>query len=144
METTRSSMIENVRQVQRSLMEDLSRLDEAVHEGFERNLPALRSLLGATYTQVCEHFRLEEKDGFLDNLEEREPRFARIAQELIDEHRELRQSLDALHGDAIVATRVDDALRERVRKWIAEVRRHETRENDLIQDAVDSDVAAED
>jgi hypothetical protein len=78
------------------------------------------------------------------DVRKREPRFERVVQELEEEHRELRQSLDALHGEATHATKVDDALRARIREWIERARRHETRETDLVQDAFDWDVAAED
>ncbi len=144
MTTIPSSTIETSSEAQHRLMEDLGRLDETVHQNAETTLTALRTCLGRTYTHLCQHFRLKEYDGFLDDLQEREPRFGRIAQELFAEHRQLRQSLDSLHGEAVVAVRVDDALRGKVRQWIAALRRHETREDDLIQDAVDLDIAGQD
>jgi hypothetical protein len=78
------------------------------------------------------------------DLRKREPRLERIVQELGEEHRELRQSLDVLHAEASVANKVDDSLREKVRDWIERVRRHEAREKDLVQDAFAWDLAAED
>jgi hypothetical protein len=72
------------------------------------------------------------------------PRFERTIQELADEHVQLAQSLDALIGAAATARVLDDGLREQVRLWIDFIRRHEKRENDLVQDAFNLDVSAED
>lgn len=144
MATTQSAIMDALGQAHSRLTDDLRRLDLAVHQESEQGLDVLRKGLSSTYTHVCEHFRLEELGGFLNDVEDREPRFARIARGLALEHRELRQSLDSLHGEANVAARVDASLREAVRKWIAKMRLHETRENDLMQDVFESDLGAPD
>lgn len=141
---TRSSIDENLSQAQRRLTEDLRTLEAAVQQKSQESMTAIRTGLGSVYTHLCAHFRLQEKGGFLNELREREPRLARTAWELLEEHRTLRQALDSLHGEANVAVSLDDTFREKVRQWIANMRRHETRENDLLQDVVDLDIGAED
>lgn len=128
----------------RALLEDLRTLEEDVGPESAANLAEFRTRLGATYTHVCEHFRFEEQNGYMDEVMKREPRLQRIVQVLGEEHRDLRQSLDALCGDIRLAASVDDAFREKVRQWIQRVRHHETRENELVQDAFNCDLAAED
>jgi hypothetical protein len=126
------------------LQEDLGKLENDVRSDAVANVAELRTRLGATYTHICEHFRFEEQNGYMDEVRKREPRLERIVQELGEEHRVLRQSLDALNAEARLATNVDEAFREKVRTWIERVRRHEARENALVQDAFNWDVAAED
>lgn len=138
------SLAESLSQAHRSLFRDLRSPQDLVCPRSEVTLPELRDRLGRTYTHLCEHFRLEEKNGYMDNLAEDQPRLQRLIEQLGDEHRELRQSLDLIHADTIVASGFDNALRERIREWIERVRRHETRENDLVQDAADFDVGTQD
>lgn len=144
MKQTQSASAEALRQAHQALLRDLRKLQDLVRSDSTASLAELRGRLGATYTHVCEHFRLEEQDGYVDKLAENEPRLGRVAQQLGEEHRELRHSLDALHGEAIVASRVDNDLCEKIRKWIDRLMRHERRENDLMQDAIDLDFAAQD
>jgi hypothetical protein len=144
MTQTRSVVIESVKRAHRLLEENLRRLEEISQPNSAANLDDLRSRLSKTYTYVCEHFRLEEQDCFADDLRQNDARFQRLAQDLIDEHRELRQALDLLHAEAVTASRVDEALRGKIRHWIERIRSHEFRENDLIQDAFESDMGAQD
>jgi hypothetical protein len=135
---------ESVQQAHLLLMENLRQLEEIVRAGTETNMQALRSLLSTTYSHVCEHFRLEEKEGFTDETLRRQPRLLRIAEELFEEHRDMRQKLDSLHGEANMASRLNFELRNMILAWIKQIRRHEIRENDLIQDAMDSDIGTQD
>lgn len=144
MPNAQPATFDTVQHMHRMLGGDLRKLATAIDAGSDTAIDDLRAVLSATYTHLCEHFRFEEQDGFMDELRERDPRLERSAEELLDEHRTLRQSLDALHGEAIVASRLDHRLRERIAEWIARVRRHEVRENDLMQDAVDADFGAMD
>lgn len=143
METT-ATIAESPEQAHDALLVDVRRLQQMVRPDAEVSLAELQKRLSATYTNVCAHFRREEQDGFLDEMEANEPRLQRLVQQMMDEHRDLRQRLDSLHGDAIMATRVDEALREKVRRWTDALLRHEVRENDLVQDEFDSDCAAQD
>lgn len=144
MKAMQASIAESLSQAHQALLRDLRRLQDLVRPDSPVSLAELRNRLGATYTHVCEHFRLEEANGYMDDLVKDQPRLQRITQQLGDEHRDLRQSLDVLHGEANVASQVDDDLREKIRKWIERLLHHETQENDLVQDAIDSDFAAQD
>jgi hypothetical protein len=144
MDARHASVAESLSRAHQALLRDLRRLQDMVRPDSNVSLAELRNCLGATYTHVCEHFRLEEMNGYMEELVKDQPRLQRIVEQLGEDHRALRQSLDALHGEAIVASHVDNALREKVRCWIDRLMQHETRENDLIQEAVDSDFAAQD
>ncbi len=104
----------------------------------------MRARLEATHRHVTEHFRHEEKNGYMDEVRQGEPRLDRAIQQLAEEHCLLTQSLEALLGIARTATSLDDTLREEIRRWIEHVRQHEFRENDLIQDAFDLDIGTKD
>ena len=144
MNTTNSSLAESLTEAHRALFHDLTGLERLICPGPNVALTELRNRLGRTYTHLCEHFRLEEKNGYLDNLAEDQPRFHALVEQLGEEHRALRQALDLIHADTIVASSVDDALLQRIREWIGRVRQHEARENELVQDAADSDVDTQD
>lgn len=107
-------------------------------------LTEVTARLGAARTHITEHFRFEEQNGYMDRVRKHEPRLERAIQQLGDEHRQLAQSLDALIEQARVATSLDEAFREKVRAWVEGVRQHEVRENDLVQDAFNLDIGAED
>lgn len=138
------NITESLTDAHRALFRDLGDLEVLVRSGAKDSLTELRARLGMTYTHLCEHFRLEEKNGYMDHLADDQPRLNRVIEQLVEEHRELRQALDLIHADAIVATQVDEALRQRICDWITRVRRHERNENDLVQDAADFDVGTQD
>lgn len=129
-------------QAHRSLLDDLRKLEESTRA--ESTVSELRTRLGATYTHICEHFHLEELDGYMDEVRKREPRLDNVVQGLREEHRQLRHSLDLIHAEAKLATGLDEALRAKVRNWIERVQHHETRENKLVQDVFDLEIAADD
>jgi hypothetical protein len=127
-----------------ALLENLRKLDEATRPGSAEGLPELCARLAATQVHLLEHFRFEEQNGYMDAVRQREPRLERAVQELAEEHRQLAQSLAALLEKARAATSPDATVRQAVRDWVERVRRHEARENDLVQDAFDVDIGAED
>jgi hypothetical protein len=49
-----------------------------------------------------------------------------------------------LVAEARAVTALDEPFRGKVRAWGERVRQHEARENDLVQDAFNWDIAAED
>jgi DNA-binding transcriptional ArsR family regulator len=127
-----------------ALLADLRKLEEAVRPSEGENPKELLARLGATRTHITEHFRFEEQNGYLDAVRQREPRLERIIQQLAEEHRQLEQSLDTLVGEAQVAATLGESLRQEIQAWVERVRRHEARENDLVQDAFNLDIGAED
>jgi predicted PilT family ATPase len=144
MGTTETSVAETLTRAHEALLEDLRKLAEAVRPASTEGLAELRARLDATRGHIAEHFRFEEQNGYMDAVRKREPRLERTIQQLADEHRELLQSLDAVIEEARAAPGLDGTLREEVRQWGEAVRRHEVRENDLVQDAFNLDIGAED
>jgi hypothetical protein len=143
-ERTENSVAEALGQAHVALLADLRNLEQAVRPSSGEGLENLRARLGAAHAHITKHFRFEEQNGYMDAVRKREPRLERAIHELAEEHGQLRQSLDALTGKARAATTLSDTLREEVREWIERVRLHEIRENDLIQDAFNLDIGAED
>lgn len=145
MDRTATVVTEALRQAHTALLADMQKLEEkAVRLASTQSVAELRDRLRATRTHIAAHFRFEEQNGYLDTVRKREPRFDRAIQQLVEEHRQLTQSLDGLIGEAGTATTVDDPLRKKIREWIDHVRQHEIRENDLVQDAFIQDISAED
>jgi hypothetical protein len=144
MGTRHRSAAEALTRAHLALRKDLGLLEEAARPASGEGTTELRARLGATRTHVVEHFRFEEENGYLDAVRQREPRLERAVQQLADDHRRLARSLDALVEEARAAARLDDTFRGKVRAWMEQLRQHEVRENDLIQDAFNTDIGAED
>jgi hypothetical protein len=91
-----------------------------------------------------DHFRFEEQNGYLDTIRNREFRLSHSIQHLAKQHQSLLETLDALIAAAEAATSIDRGLADEITKWINDVREHEIRKNELVQDAFNFDIAAED
>jgi hypothetical protein len=126
------------------LMHDLEKLEAAVQPGSGLNIEDVRPLLAATHAHLLRHFRFEEHDGYMDLVRTQEPRLERAVQHLADEHHQLAQSLDDLIAEADNAGSLSDKLRSEVQAWLAGVRSHEERENELVQDVFSLDLGAKD
>jgi hypothetical protein len=144
MEKTANSNAEALSRAHARLLDDLKKLSDAVAPAAKTSPDGLRARLAAAKADIAEQFRFEEENGYLEIVNKREPRLERAIQHLIDDHRELAGALEGVIADAAAATQVNDTLRRQVRKWLAQVRRHEERENELVQDAFDFDIGAED
>jgi hypothetical protein len=77
-------------------------------------------------------------------VKDRAPRLGRAIQQLAEDHRRLARSVDALIGEVESATGLDERIRDKVLGWVRDVRQHESRENDLVQDAFNVDIGTED
>jgi hypothetical protein len=144
MERKNASVTEALNRAHLALRKDLGKLEEAVRPALGEAAAALRARLAATRKHVVEHFRFEEEKGYLDAVLQREPRLERAVRQLVEDHRRLAQAMDALVEEARDAPRLDEAFRARVRAWMEELRKHEDRENDLVQDAFNTDLGGED
>jgi iron-sulfur cluster repair protein YtfE (RIC family) len=125
-----------------ALLYDLRKLEEAT-QSLER-LEELKDHLRRAQKHISEHFRFEEQDGYMELVRKREPRLERAIQELQEEHRQLAQSLEALMAQVERLEQPDPAVCQRISNWIERVRQHEHRENELVQDAFNLDIAGED
>jgi hypothetical protein len=144
MKTSEPFAVEAHRRAHAVLHEDLRQLEEAAHPAAGQGPAELLARLGVTQAHLAEHFRFEEHDGYMDAVRKREPRLERTVEQLAEEHRQLAQALAQLVGEAGAATGVGPALRDGVRGWVQRVRRHEARENHLVQSAFNLDIGAED
>jgi hemerythrin-like domain-containing protein len=136
------SAAEALGRAHKALLNDLQKLQEAA--AASAKVSDLRDRLQATRRHITEHFRFEEQNGYLDAVRKREPRLDRVINELAQEHRQLAQSLDGLIAEAQSASVAAPAFCAQVRDWVDSVRQHETRENDLVLDAFNQDLSAED
>jgi hypothetical protein len=139
-----SSVAQALSRAHLALLNDLKKLEDSVDEAKGPDLTALRARLSATQVHILEHFRFEEENGYMDKVRKREPRLERAIDLLESEHRQLGQSLDSLIRKAKEATNLDHSLHTQVFDWIASVRKHETREDELVQDAFNLDIGTDD
>jgi len=144
MRSTETSTAEALSRAHATLLDDLRNLEETVRSVSGEGLAELRARLSATCAQITAHFRFEEQNGYMNTVRKREPRLERTIQQLADEHRQLAESLDCLVREYGAATSLEDTLRKEIRAWIEHVRQHEARENDLVQNAFNLDIGAED
>jgi hypothetical protein len=144
MKTKRTSLAEALRRAHAALLDDLRKLDQAARQAARGGTTALRAQLRLTRAHLAEHFRYEERDGYMGALRQREPRLERRIAGLADEHGRLMQSLQALIREAGAAGAGDDGLGKKIRAWLRRVRRHEACENQLVQEAFNTDIGAED
>jgi hypothetical protein len=126
-----------------SLLGDLRELEEAGRAAPAHGLQALRGRLAAVRRHLAEHFFFEEEHGYMDPVRRHEPRLGRVIDELGKEHGQLMGSLDRLLAESATATNIDDLFRASIFHWIDEVRRHEARENRLVQEAFNLDMGSE-
>ncbi len=139
-----SSVAEALGQAHAALLEDLRRLENAARSTSPASMAEVRQRLEATRRHIGEHFRFEEQNGYMDAVRQREPRLEREIQQLAEEHRRLEHSLDALREASQTVSSPDAAFRQEIQHWIKQVRQHESRENDLVMDAFNMDISAED
>jgi hypothetical protein len=138
------SVAEALGRAHAALREDLAALDGSISATGSRNLAQVHARLVAAEVDVDQHFRFEEVNGYMDTVRKREPRLEHTVQQLADEHRQLRVGLRFLVERAGSAGTLDDGLRTEVAAWIERLERHEARENELVQNAFNLDIGAED
>ena len=132
---------EGLRQAHARLRKDLGELEAAARAPAGAAAPALGALLRRARAHLAEHFRFEEENGYMTAVLQRDPNQGRRVEQLRDEHRRLFAALEALldaAGQGVTATGA------KVLEWVADVRRHEEREDTLVQDVFNVDTGAED
>jgi hypothetical protein len=142
--TTNIPVDEALGRAHTALLDDLRRLEEAACPPPGDGPSELETRLGATQAHITDHFRFEEEDGYMDVLRKSQPHLERVIGQLADEHRELAAALAALLEQARAVRELDGKARTAVREWIARVRRHESRENQLVQDGFNRDIGTDD
>ena len=134
METSEKTFAEALHEAHADLFRDLLQLDESVRLGSGEGQSELSARLEKLRTHLIDHFRFEEQDGYMAPLLKEEPRIGPVVQELLDEHRQLAEALDALLHEVSAVQSLREGFPERVRAWVKHVRQHESRENSLVQE----------
>jgi len=139
-----TSPIEALGGAHKALLENLRMLETAAGQSSIQNAAELKARLDQIQKHISDHFQLEEQDGYMDAVLKRDPHRERTVAELLQEHRDMGQTLEALVEEAGAAKALDKSFGDRVRTWIHRVRDHESRENLLVQEVFNMDIAAED
>lgn len=141
---TRISAAEELALAHVALMDDLGKLENVVRPESPHSVTEVRAELRKAQAHITQHFRSEEQDGYMAAVRKREPRLEHAIQELREGHRKLASGIEALIYHASTASTIGEPLREEIRKWIASIRHHEARENQLVQETFGLDISAED
>lgn len=135
MGTPQQSFVEAIHDAHTDLLRDLQELEKANGSGSRESPAELGARLGRLRTHLNEHFRFEEEGGYMAPVLKEEPRFGPVIQELLAEHGQMSKLLDALVQEVTSTRSLQEALREKIRAWVGQVRHHENRENQLVQEA---------
>jgi len=131
---------ETVHQTHRLLFEELRALRAALRSPSSD----LSEKLEETGALLREHFALKEEGGYLASVLEVQPQMGRAVRRLMDERGQILRHLDEVLDEARRGDMAREEFRQKVRDWVANVRRHEARENCLVQDTYGLDLSAED
>jgi hypothetical protein len=135
MHTPGKTFAEALHEAHTNLLRDLQELEKAVEVGSREGPAELGTRLEHARQHLTEHFRFEEKGGYMAPVLKEEPGFGPLAEELLAEHGQMTNTLDALIQEVRRVPTVQDTHRERVHALIHQVRHHETRENNLVYEA---------
>lgn len=138
------SFARTFRKSHRALAADIEKIELALKASQEQAQKPLCAALEATQHCLKRHIRLEETDGYMSEVLEREPRLERQVRELEADHLQLRRSVEKLLEEARAPLQPDAALKDRIRKWIKHLRQHGEKETDLVQEAFNRDLSGED
>lgn len=144
MNSAQPTLADAMMQAHGVLMKDLKELGKLIRGASPPAPGLLKVRLLALQQHVSEHFRFEEENGYMSEVLKRKPHLNREVANLRTDHRLLTESLDQLITEAESRAGPDEQWRQRLDAWLAEIHRHEIRENDLIQDAFNLDISAED
>jgi len=134
----------------RALLTQISELREWATAVGEHGIPHFGEMgtrMEQLRDRLRDHFAEEEKGGYLSPIMEIVPRFAGEIEELGGQHGELLLTLDRfiarLHETEPPFASWQQAMRE-FEKFIGALRRHESRENVIVQAAYGQDIGAAD
>jgi len=129
-----------------SLLRLLGCLEEKPEPGTANCAGLLAGHLREVQASLQRHFHFEEEGGYMSHFLTDAPHLDRTARELLTEHGRLSKCLESLIRSAAGVppeSLVTPDLREQVRQWVLLVRRHEARENRLIQEACNRDIGTD-
>jgi len=144
---SRSSTVRDIVDLHDQLSRDLCELNQWLKEADEYGQPQFGQLgdrVRAVRSIVAKHFAKEEEGGYMTAPLETAPHLAERAAALLAEHRRILAEFDelcaALCSCPTTYTRWSDAHRD-VQRAIEHLHAHEHRENELWQEAFDSDMS---
>jgi len=149
--TVNAAFLQEIKEVNEELWRSLGELrscfERPVSPGQCRHLV---EQLGELRDQLALHFALEEAYGYFDDPAFVPPSVGESAERLRSEHRQLYVRLSNLVERAeqmsyeLQLNQLVDWLGPQFAKFDAALRDHESRENELIMDAIESDIGGQD
>jgi iron-sulfur cluster repair protein YtfE (RIC family) len=134
MTTPELSFADTFHDAHTTLLRDLQELEKAAASSSREAAAELRTRLGKLHMHLADHFRFEEEGGYMAPVLKEEPRFRGVIQELFAEHRQMAQALEALIQEVGTSPTLQHGSRQKIHAWVRQVRHHETRENNLVQE----------
>jgi Hemerythrin HHE cation binding domain len=129
----------------------ISRIEAALADPHPQFRPSWITALGRSFQTlhpVLEaHFAREEETGLLAPFEGFRPESAQACERLMGEHRTLLRRIDEIQAELASGHTDEDALaalRADARALVADLRRHEKREGDLLSLSLEGGAAAPD
>ena len=142
MSKPRASFVELLSRAHAALLADLEELEAATSFPSTAMPARFAQHLRRVRRHLMEHFRFEERDGYMTAVRKREPQRDRDINHLLQEHRQLAHALDTLIEQASPGR--EGVPADQVRAWIGQVRLHETHENALVEEVFNRDLIAAD
>lgn len=99
--------------------------------------------LHTLHERLADHFETEEEGGLFEQILELAPEQAHECEKLCSEHQGLLKRVDELRR-ADADARTDPGWGASVRSVLAELSRHESRENELLSRVLDGSMEAQD
>ncbi|MGD8896273.1 MAG: hemerythrin domain-containing protein [Acidobacteriota bacterium] len=122
-----------------ALLEEIERASDDTRTAANEIKPRLDTLRD----QLAAHFEGEEEGGLFEQIMEEAPEQAHECQKLCDEHSGLLDKVDDLRS-ADAETRANPGWGARVRAFLEDLDRHESRENEILIRALDGSMEAQD
>jgi hypothetical protein len=135
MEKSQSSFAVALQQEHTDLLADLRELEQAGCSAPGEGPAELGVRLATVRTHITNHFRFEEQGGYMASVLKVESHFAPVVNQLLAEHKQMTQALEAIIQETGTVRSLSGIPREKIRVWIDQVRRHEARENQLVDEA---------
>ena len=128
-----------------ALMHEITELEAWAGGEWARPPSRGHERLMALRAKLLAHFAFEEDGGYMTQVLEDAPHLDQIVQQLLEQHRQLADGLDALIDECIEWSGADleSQFFHKLRQWIDLVRAHESRENALVQMASNQDIGGE-
>ena len=128
----------------RSLIEEIEGDLERYRRAETTSTEGLLALLGSFYSQVRNHFALEERGGLFEVYSERGSSFHQHATAMLAQHRDflerLRRSLDLARTIARPDSPEFERCSQELGELFRDLREHERAEDALLEQLVDQDI----